>query len=66
MHALKYSAVKSPDGMIYHLHRPMVGTWNDNVLLYGSGLLERCKQLSNGHYIFSDPAYPKSKVLLTL
>jgi hypothetical protein len=65
MHALKYSAVKSPDGMIYHLHRPMVGRWNDNALLYESGLLHRCKQFSDDHYIFGDPAYPKSDVLLS-
>jgi hypothetical protein len=62
MHALKYSAVKSPDGLIYHLHGPFEGRRNDNALLQNSKLLDRCKIYAsdNGFYLYGDAAYPLS------
>lgn len=44
LHALKYSAVKGPDGIIYHLEGPLVGRRNDNSLLNDSLLEERKKK----------------------
>lgn len=40
MYALKYSAVKSLDGLIYHLFGPWERHRNDNALLRGSNLLD--------------------------
>jgi len=65
MHAVKYSAVKAPDGIIYHLWRPFEGRRNDNALLSESELLIRCKQFAPSFYLFGDPAYPVSSVLLS-
>ncbi|KAF7328087.1 DDE Tnp4 domain-containing protein [Mycena kentingensis (nom. inval.)] len=69
-HALKYQAVKAPNGLIAHLYGPIEGRRNDNALLHES-------QLENLHYqhalrpgvdaqtpleeryyqVFGDPAY---------
>lgn len=64
MHALKYSAVKCPDGLIYQLHGPWEDRRNDNALLHDSGVLERCHRYADGHYMYGDPAYRLSSVLL--
>ncbi|RPA94290.1 hypothetical protein L873DRAFT_1701834, partial [Choiromyces venosus 120613-1] len=39
-HAVKYSAVKAPDRIIYHLFVPYEGCQNNNTLLKDSDLLE--------------------------
>jgi hypothetical protein len=67
MHALKYSAVKSPDGLIYHLHGPFEGRRNDNALLQDSKLLDRCKIYAsdNGFYLYGDAAYPLSHSIIS-
>ena len=59
-HSLKYSAVKAPDGLIYHLWGPYEGRRNDNILLKESGLRERMKEKAEGFCIYGDPAYPLS------
>jgi hypothetical protein len=41
MHALKYSAVKCPDGLIYRLVGRLEGRRNDNPLFSASSLLPR-------------------------
>ena len=65
VHSLKYSAVKSPDGLIYHLFRPYEGCRNDNALLNDSGLVERCIQKAPSFCLYGDSAYPVSSVLLS-
>lgn len=42
VHALKYQAVKLPNGLLGHIHGPEVGRHNDNHLLATSGLLDFC------------------------
>ncbi|EIN08186.1 hypothetical protein PUNSTDRAFT_69324 [Punctularia strigosozonata HHB-11173 SS5] len=42
-HALKYSALVSPDGLIVHLFGPVEGRHNDNWLLRESHLLQYCE-----------------------
>lgn len=42
IHALKYQAVKLPNGLLGHVHGPEVGRHNDNHLLATSGLLDFC------------------------
>lgn len=46
-HSLKYSALKSPDGIMHHLYGPFSGRRNDNYLLHNSKLLDRC--MVSGH-----------------
>jgi hypothetical protein len=67
MHALKYSAVKCSDGLIYHLHGPFEGRRNDNALLQDSKLLYRCKIYAsdNGFYLYGDAAYPLSHSIIS-
>ena len=65
MYAVKYSAVKAPDGIIHHLWLPFEGQRNDNALSTDSELLIRCKQFAPWFYLFGDPAYPVSSVLLS-
>jgi len=65
MHAVKYSAVNAPDSIIYHLWGRLEGRRNDNALLSDSQLLIRCKQFAPSFYLFGDPAYPVSTVLLS-
>jgi hypothetical protein len=65
MHALKYSAVKCPDGLIYHLHGPFEGRRNDNALLQDSKLLTRCKARASEFYLYGDAAYPMSDALIS-
>lgn len=62
-HALKYSAVKAPDGITYHLFGPYEGRRNDNALLHDSQLLDRCRVFAGDFYLFGDPTYPLSDVL---
>jgi len=62
-HAVKYSAVKCPHGLIYHLYGPVEGRRNDNMLLRQSGLLERLENHASCFGLYSDPAYPVSQVL---
>ncbi|KAF7331266.1 DDE Tnp4 domain-containing protein [Mycena kentingensis (nom. inval.)] len=69
-HALKYQAVKAPNGHIAHLFGPMEGRRNDNALLHESGLEQLHYQhalrpgadartaLNERYYqVFGDPAY---------
>jgi hypothetical protein len=65
MHALKYSAVKCPNGIICHLYSPYEGRRNDNALLRDSGLLERCREFVSEFCMYGDPAYPLSSVLVS-
>lgn len=65
-HALKYSAVKAPDSIIYHLDRLLVGCCNNNHMFSQSGLLDRCQQYRPEFCLFGDPAYPVTDVLLSL
>lgn len=65
MHALKYSAVKSPDGLTYDLFGPWEGRHNDYGLLQGSNLLDRCREHALGFYMYGDPAYSICSVLLS-
>ncbi|PWW74081.1 hypothetical protein C7212DRAFT_359335 [Tuber magnatum] len=55
MHAVKYSAVKAPDGLIDHLWGPFEE----------SGLLSKCNEFASSYYLFGDPTYPVSSVLLS-
>jgi hypothetical protein len=64
-HALKYSAVKSPDGLIYHLFGPFEGRRNDNALLNESQLIPRCLEQAPDFCLYGDSAYPISSVLLS-
>jgi hypothetical protein len=57
INSLKYSAVKSPDGLIYHLHGPVESKRADDWLLVRSNLKERIKMHSPGFYIYGDSAY---------
>jgi hypothetical protein len=65
IHALKYSAVKCPDGLIYHLYGPFEGRRNDNSLLAHSNLLDRLRTHAPQFYIYGDPAYSIHSVLLS-
>lgn len=65
LHALKYSAVKSPDGLVYHLYGPWEGQRNDNVLLRESLLLDCYHEFAPDFYMFGDPTYSLSNVLLS-
>jgi len=65
VHSLKYSAVKSPDGLIYHLFGPYEGRRNDNAQLNDSGLIKRCLQNAPSFCLYGDSAYPISSVLLS-
>nr|GAT43323.1 predicted protein [Mycena chlorophos] len=78
VHALKYQAVKLPNGLIGHLYGPMEGRRNDNALLASSRLLERCQEHATrpnttantpaaAHYfqLFGDPAYGLSPLLIS-
>lgn len=68
VHALKYQAVTTPDGIIVHLAGPYQGRHHDVTLYRASGLeqaLYRWAKDSNGNqmYIYGDPAYTISPVL---
>lgn len=65
LHALKYSAVKCPDGLIYHVFGPYEGRRNDNALLRESELLARRREFAPSFYLYGDPAYPLSSVLIS-
>ncbi|KAE9389122.1 hypothetical protein BT96DRAFT_960100 [Gymnopus androsaceus JB14] len=78
VHALKFQALKVPNGMICQLHGPVEGHQNDNHLLATSGVLEWCRAnafcpgANNDtpickHYfqVFGDPAYGISPVILS-
>jgi hypothetical protein len=65
LHALKYSAVKCPDGLIYHLAGPMEGRRNDNALLSASSLLSRCRNHAPGFILYGDPAYSINDVIIS-
>ncbi|KAJ3509517.1 hypothetical protein NLJ89_g5189 [Agrocybe chaxingu] len=77
-HALKYQALKLPNGLIGHLYGPEVGRHNDNHLLTTSGLMDLCAQhairpgttiddLPQDHYlqVFGDPAYGNNYQLIS-
>jgi hypothetical protein len=55
--SLKYSAVKSPDGLIYHLYGPAKSTRDDDWLLVRSDLKERIGMHAPGFYLWGDSAY---------
>lgn len=62
VHALKYQAVDTPDGIIRQLWGPMVGRRHDVTLLGLSGLMASLQESFNDaqgvpYYIFGDPAY---------
>jgi len=63
-HTLKYSAIKSPDGLIYHLVGPYKGWWNDNALLAVSKVLERYHTYAPNYYLYGESAFPLSSSLL--
>jgi hypothetical protein len=78
VHALKYQAVKLPNGLIGHLYGPVEGRRNDNHLLDVSGLLENCSRHAvrpnttnndppHKRYLqlFGDPAYGLSLQILS-
>ena len=65
MHSLKYSVVKSPDGLIYHCYGPYEGRRNDNHLLDSSNLLVRCQEYARGYHLYGDPAYGISSALIS-
>lgn len=60
---MKYSAVKSPNGIIYHLFGPYEGRRNDNHLLRESGLKDGCLVHAPEFCIYGDPVYSVSTVL---
>ena len=65
VHALKFQAVTTPDGLICHLYGPVVGSRHDAGVLAESGLLPQLQQhmqLPAGppYALFGDPAYPLS------
>ena len=64
-HALKYSAIKFPDGLIYHLFGPYEGRRNHNALLVESKLLECYHTHAPNYYLYGDSAYPLSSSLLS-
>ncbi|CAB1116004.1 unnamed protein product [Ectocarpus sp. CCAP 1310/34] len=62
LHALKYQAVDTPDGIIRQLWGPMLGRRHDVTLLGQSGLLAVMMDSFNDaegepYYIYGDPAY---------
>ncbi|KAF7302063.1 DDE Tnp4 domain-containing protein [Mycena indigotica] len=78
VHALKFQAVKLPNGHIGYLYGPIEGRRNDNTLLQQSDLLNKCYQhaIKPGtdqntpreqryFQLFGDPAYGISPVLLS-
>jgi nuclease HARBI1 len=78
VHALKYQAVKLPNGLLGHIHGPEVGQHNDNHLLATSGLLDLCAMHAirpgasvSSHparrylQLFGDPAYGNSYHLIS-
>nr|GAT45576.1 predicted protein [Mycena chlorophos] len=78
VHALKYQAVKLPNGLIGHLYGPMEGRRNDNALLAASELLQNCElharkpgtddntpAAERYFQIFGDPAYGVSPLMLS-
>ncbi|KAF7334803.1 DDE Tnp4 domain-containing protein [Mycena sanguinolenta] len=78
VHANKFQAVKTPDGMIAHLFGPIEGRRNDNHLLAESKILEKCAQFAlrpgadqntpiqqRYFQLFGDPAYGVSPLLLS-
>jgi hypothetical protein len=78
IHAIKFQAVKLPNGLIGHLYGPMEGRRNDNTLLAASHLLENCAQFAfrpgagqntpitrRYFQIFGDPAYGVSPLILS-
>lgn len=62
-HSLKYSAVKCPDGLIYHLFGPCDRRRNDNYLLNESNLKQRCLNNVPQFCLYGDPTYSVSTVL---
>ncbi|KAF9029430.1 hypothetical protein BDZ89DRAFT_1099976 [Hymenopellis radicata] len=77
-HALKFQAVKLPNGLIGLLHGPHEGRRNDNHLLADSGILDWCyahahrpgtsdaTPLHQRYFqIFGDPAYGVSPILMS-
>ncbi|KAF7336366.1 DDE Tnp4 domain-containing protein [Mycena venus] len=78
IHAIKFQAIKLPNGLIGHLFGPMEGRRNDNALLAAPHLLENCAQcafrpradhntpITRRYFqIFGDPAYGVSPLLLS-
>ena len=68
VHALKFQAVTTPDGLICHLYGPVVGSRHDAGVHAESGLLPQLQQhmqLPAGppYALFGDPAYPLSPYL---
>ncbi|ETN04624.1 hypothetical protein PPTG_14456 [Phytophthora nicotianae INRA-310] len=64
IHAVKYQAVTTPDGMIAHLFGPAEGRSHDLTLLEASDLEETIKNdhRFDGYLIYEDPAYGQTDV----
>ena len=68
IHAIKFQSVTTPDGIIIHLFGPVSGRRHDMFLLGESqikDILEEHAVDQDGHfYVYGDPAYTLSPVLL--
>lgn len=69
VHAMKYQAVTSPDGIIIHLSGPYQGRHHDLSLLRASGITNSLYQHAkdtrgNQLYLYGDPGYQISPVLM--
>ena len=63
LHALKYQAIATPDGLIAHLSAPLEGRRHDSAMLAESRLLDVLQTLplaNNGHMycVYGDAGYP--------
>lgn len=69
VHALKFQAVTSPDGMIIHLAGPIEGARHDSHMFRESGLLqlvaEKTAEVGQTYRLYGDPAYSLSDHLIT-
>lgn len=68
VHAMKYQAVASPDGLIIHLSGPYQGRHHDTAMYRASGLENTLMEHAldnNGNqmYVYGDPGYQLSPVL---
>lgn len=59
----KYQAVKSPDGLIYHLFGPEDGS--PRTLLRESRLLDRCEDNAPSYYMYGNSDYSITENLIT-